>query len=99
MSQEPYPVYFHVLFIISSIVLIPDLPHARCPGPDTIKGLRGTIAKLELSVRELRDNVKLKRFNQLQRQLEEADKAKYALSKLLTRNFGVDDVALQVCTV
>ena len=98
MSQEPYPVYFDVLFIISSMS-IPDLPHAHCPGPDTIKGLRGTIAKLELLVRELRDNVKLKRFNQLQRQLEEADKAKYALSKLLTRNFGVDDVALQVCTV
>ena len=65
-------------------------------GPDTIRGLRATIARLELSVRELKDNAKLKRFNQLQRQLEEADKAKAALSSLLTRNFGVDDVALQV---
>ena len=64
------------------------------PGPDTIKGLRGAIGKLECSIKELRESSKLKHFNQLQKQLQESDKAKAALSRMLTQSFGVDEAAL-----
>ena len=68
-----------------------------CPltGPDTIRGLRGTIAKLEGSLKELRESAKLNRFTQMQKQLHEADKVKAALAALLTQSFGVEPHALQ----
>ena len=78
-----------------SVLRNPSCMPCTSTGPDTIKGLRGTISKLELSIKELSESAKLKRFTQMQQQLLESDKAKAALVSMLTRSYGVDEPTLQ----
>lgn len=91
----------HLMFVSAPCVLC--LHHATCPqvcmrawstsgqrtGPDAIKGLRGTIKKLQAEVAAAKGDAQLARYKALQQDLRERDAVNTALRQLLVAHFRV----------